>query len=61
MAMSAISELGNMIMVMQRLFFQLRELVLILPTLCRGAMKISQTYAKNNNMMSSDGMHGSGT
>jgi len=58
MAMSAISELGNMIMGNAATILSTKGIGIDItpPTLCRGAMKISQTYAKNICIpMSSDG------
>ena len=58
MAMSAISELGNMIMGNAATILSTKGIGIDItpPTLCRGAMKISQTYARNICIpMSSDG------
>ena len=58
MAISAISELGNMIMGNAATILSTKGIGIDItpPTLCRGAMKISQTYAKNICIpMSSDG------
>lgn len=58
MAMSAISELGNMIMGNAATILSTKGIGIDItpPTLCRGDMKISQTYAKNICIpMSSDG------
>ena len=58
MAMSSISELGNMIMGNAATILSTKGIGIDItpPTLCRGAMKISQTYAKNICIpMSSDG------
>lgn len=49
MAMSAISELGNMIMGNAATILSTKGIGIDItpPTVCRGAMKISQSYAKN--------------
>lgn len=49
MATSAISELGNMIMGNAATIFSTKGIVIDItpPTLCRGSMTITQTYAKN--------------
>lgn len=49
MATSAISELGNMIMGNAATIFSTKGIVIDItpPTLCRGSMTITQTYAQN--------------
>ena len=48
MATSAISELGNMIMGNAATIFSTKGIVIdITPTVCRGAMTITQSYAQN--------------
>ena len=49
MATSAISELGNMIMGNAATIFSTKGIVIDItpPTVCRGAMTITQSYAQN--------------
>ena len=47
MATSAISELGNMIMGNAATIFSTKGIVITPPTVCRGAMTITQSYAQN--------------